>query len=114
MNTGTNGETRRLPDSEVAARLAHEVERSAMVWNYFAGVLIDGWYPGRTTQSGGKFEGSDRELIEQLFKIRDHETRHLLGVLRELGLSEGKIDYGLVYDQLSAATEITSMGHKPL
>ncbi|MBP7770565.1 MAG: hypothetical protein KA066_01480 [Candidatus Pacebacteria bacterium] len=114
MNTKAGGEIRKLPDSELLARLAYEVQRAALVWNYFAGTLIDGWYPGRTTQSGGKFEGSDRELIEQLFKIRDHETRHLLEVLNELNLPDVKVDYEPVYDDLSAATEITSMSHKPL
>jgi hypothetical protein len=114
MNTSTSGGARELPDQEKLARLAHEVERAAQVWNHFAGVLIDGWYPTRTPESGEKFKGSDRELIEQLFKIRDHETRHLLGVLRELNLSNPEFDYGPVYDKLSAATEITSTSHKRL
>ncbi len=107
-------EKRQLPAQEQLARLVYEMQRSALVWNFFAGVIIDGWYPGRNKTMGGQFNGSDRERLEQLFKIRDHETRHMLDVLRELGIEETNLDYAAIYDQLSAATSITAMSHKSI
>jgi len=107
-------ETREISDQEKLARLIYEMKRNSWVWNLFAGSILDGWYPGRNGTMGAKFKGTDRERIEQLFKIRDHETRHLLDVLRELGIKEVDVNYGAIYDDLSAATEITSMSHKPL
>lgn len=105
-----------LPDQEKQARLIYEIERAALVWNEFAGAIIDGWYPGRSRRygDGAKFKDSDRERLEQLFKIRDYETRHLVGVLRELDIEPTNPDYAAIYDRLSAATEITSNSHKPL
>src|SRR3989344_4995943 len=98
----------RLPDQELVARLAYELTRSRNVLNTFIGALIDGWYPGREGTFGQKFTASDRERLEQLFKARDVEVRHITSVLYELGLEQTPVDYGPVYDELSAATQITS------
>ncbi len=114
MNTKPYEGLKELPDSEKLARLVYEMKRSALVWNHFAGSLIDGFYPARLGAMGANFKGTDRERIEQLFKIRDHETRHMVQMLRELGVDEKDVDYGPIYYELVNATEITSWGHKPL
>jgi len=103
-----------LPDQEIIARLRYELERNAKVWNKFAGVIIDGYLPTRTGLAGREFEGSDQEKIAQLYKIRDVEARRYHKVLGELGLKESNPNFGPIYDELSAQTEITSTNYKPL
>ncbi len=106
--------TGRLPDQELVARLAYELTRNREVLNYFLGALVDGWYPGREHSFGAKFTGSDRQRLEQIFKIRDVEVRRITSVLYEIGLDAIPIDYPAVYDELSKATEITAHSHKPI
>ena len=100
--------------AEDRAELIAELQRTAMVWNHFAGAIIDGFYPGRNTVMGAVFKGTDRERIEQLFKIRDVETRRLTSLLHALGAQAYHPDYASIYDELSTATDVTSTSHKPL
>lgn len=103
------------PDQEVVARLAYEIKRASLVWNYFAGNVIDGFYPpSKMGERTERFRGTDREQIEQLFKIRDHEVRYLSALLRELGLENVPIDYTTVYEHVSKSTEITKISHRNL
>jgi hypothetical protein len=95
--------------------LVSELARTEYVWSNFIHYLCNNLYPeripGELTQ---RFKGSKEEINFEIFKIMDHEVRHIRRRLTELGheLPQYPANCLEIFDDISKATGITTTSHK--
>lgn len=95
-------------------QLVAELLRAQYVWNNFVHNLCHGLYPERFPGSAhGQFEGTSEDRMFQIFKIMDHEVRHVGKALQDLGFDVPQLpeNHKKIFEQLSLATGITENGH---
>lgn len=102
-----------MESSSREQQLASELLRTEYVWGNHIHNLCHGLNPERTPGVlQGQFKGTAEERIFAIFKIMDHEVRHIRDTLRNLGIEVPQLpaNHEELFDQIAKATGITENG----
>lgn len=109
--------TRPISDKERVRKLAQELARTRYVWNHFVSSLCGGLYPkrGGGYKSGARFNGTDWEIVFEIYKIMVGEVGRIYDAARVAGvdLNAVKLDEGKIFDCITKSTGLTEYSHKP-
>lgn len=100
-----------LTDRERIELLSEELRRVRLVWNYFAGRIISGFYPVRDLKERATpWSWDEQERLFTLFKIMDHEVGHTGIVLAQAGTRDpGSVsseEFAKIFDELCRVTKL--------
>jgi len=91
-------------------RFCAELLRTQYVWNNFVSSLCSGLNPERIPGdlNRGRFNGSAEDRIMAIFKVMDHEVRHIGDTIRALGYEPPLVPFESekIYDEVARAAEL--------
>lgn len=104
-----------MRNSSREEQLVAELQRTEYVWSNHIHNLCHGFYPERTPVSPhDQFKGTPADRIFQIFKVMDHEVRHIRKVLSGLGINIPQLppNHEEIFEEMAKATGITENSHK--